>query len=144
MIRVGITLEDWDALHCWGVEAANTKNTSRAARLLLAVLLDVEGKPPRYDDCPAPTRGRPQGSTYYNDAVRISQTTDSSGTRALWMWGHERGCRNVAESFRLLMVKVRQAYPDLSLTPPEGGHRVECLHELATLIEEKGHLARAV
>lgn len=140
MLRIGVTHTDWESLRCWGREAVNTQKVDHAARLLLAVLLDIEGDPPRYADCPKPKRNRPQGSAFYNDHIHITQTTDSAGTRALWMWGYERGCANIAQSFRLLMTKVVAAYPDLSPEPPEGGHRIECLHELATLIEEKSHL----
>lgn len=142
MLKIRLTAQDAETLATWAREAANARSYPEAVRLLLAVVLDIEGDPPNRKKMPKPHRHRPPGSTRYATSVGISQLTDSASSRALWVWGAERGCRNVAESFRLVLAKIREAYPELGETPPE--RKIECLHRLATLIEEKSHLARSV
>lgn len=126
--------DQWRALFYWGRESAGCDGTNSAARLLLDVLLEVFPAPERRDELPPTRRRRPVGAAVFEHSVDLPATTRSPRTRALWAWGHARGCVTVAESFRLLISLVVRAYPDMSLSRPLDSVRSECLGELARLI----------
>lgn len=143
MLNIRLAEDDWLALARWGHEVDSAvRSIEQAARLLLDLLRGLEGEPPSYTDCPKPRRYRPGGVTTFDGRVNISQTTDSASTRALWMWGYERGCLNVADSMRLLISKIKESYPKLDLLPEKP--RIDCLTKLATLIEEKSHFVEHI
>ncbi len=131
---VRITNAQWTALFYWGRESASCDGTNAAALKLLEVLVELVPVPSRPAELPPTIRFRPIGSARFEHSIALPATTRSPRTRALWAWGHNRGCFTVAESFRQLIALVVRAYPDLSLSRPLGVVRSECLAELARLI----------
>ena len=133
MYRIRISFDDRDFLRCWGSAAFGDDHSHRVARLLLRIVLEIRGPPPEHADCPRPCHRFVKGRPFHGDAVKLSSLRDSAGTRALWMWGYERKCRNISESFRLLLKKLHQAYPDLEALDLD--RRIECLYKFADLIK---------
>ena len=135
-MNIRLTESQWSSLFYWGRESAECDGTNHAARLLLDVLCELVPVPGRHDELPPTRRARPLGEATYDYAISLPAVVRSPRTRALWAWGHARGCRTVAASMRLLISLVEQAYPDLSGYNVTKKKRPECLGELARLIDQ--------
>ncbi len=135
---VRLTQKQWGTLFYWGRDSAGCDGANEAVLLLLDVLCEMVPVPGPHDPRPETRRARPVGAARYDYYIAAPALTRSPRTRALWAWGHARGCTTVAASLRYLISLVRQAYPHLSGSTLTKVSRPECLAELARLIVEKG------